>query len=328
MKPALFAASAWAAAKVRIGKRLPLRVTHCLTWKCNLNCSYCTRHNGETAALSAADAISLMRSFRRAGTRYWSFNGGEPLLHPAIGELISVAKSLGMHVSLNTNGTLIRQHLEALLLADLVSISLDGPREIHDQARGTSYDLILAGAEDLRRRGARLAFICVIGKHNLNGLDHVLDLAHAFQTAVYFQPLRRQKEDIQGKALGGFPSPEEMRQTMDWLLEAKKKGRPVASSESYLRAIRAHWPDSLPGFRCYAGRIFAYITPEGKVTACCDTLLRALPPQPSAPTAFKRIPPHSCRTCFSCGPLETNILMSNLPARALSLFVHRSPPLL
>ena len=62
-----------------------------------------------------------------AGCSSWSFNGDEPLIRPDMGELIASAKSLGLQVSVNTNGTLAAPRIKALKNADLTSISVTAP---------------------------------------------------------------------------------------------------------------------------------------------------------------------------------------------------------
>ncbi|HHU35905.1 MAG TPA: anaerobic ribonucleoside-triphosphate reductase activating protein [Treponema sp.] len=85
---------------------------------CNLRCPYC--HNGELATASVASGpqgekeneyVPLEKVFAHLEKRKnvlggLAISGGEPLLSPALSECIKKARSLGLGVKIDTNGTL------------------------------------------------------------------------------------------------------------------------------------------------------------------------------------------------------------------------------
>jgi len=75
--------------------------------------------------------------------------GGEPFLFPGIIELLTYIRSKGIHISIDTNGTMLERFAEAIV--DLggihLTISVDGPERIHDHIRGVN------GTFDRLRRG-------------------------------------------------------------------------------------------------------------------------------------------------------------------------------
>jgi MoaA/NifB/PqqE/SkfB family radical SAM enzyme len=302
------------AMRIRRGRRIPLKVTHCVTWNCNLSCLYCARHS-RGDELDTVSVTRMMDLFATSGTLFWSFNGGEPLIRKDLGELAAWAKGLGMQVTLNSNGTLLAQRQDVLKHVDLVNVSVEGTKAVHDLVRDQSHDRMVAGLETLASHGVPTTLTTVVNARNADGLDEVLRLAEAFGARVFFQPVRVQKEDREAKSGTLFPDVRTMRQTMDYLLAQKKKGRPVASSKAYLRDIAAHWPNRMTPVPCVAGRAYCFVTPLGQVTACCDTLALA-DPSPAANllhsglAAFQNIPKYRCKTCFPAIPLETNILFN------------------
>lgn len=309
------------AIRIKAGVPMPLKVTHCITWKCNLSCNYCSRHHQDNE-LNSADILKMMDMFSKAGTLYWSFNGGEPLMRKDIAELARHAKKRGMHVSLATNGTLLEERRDVLNYVDVVNVSVEGPKPVHDRMRSNSFDKMLTGLEILRRRGIRTTFTTVLSKNNADVLESVLDLAEAYRAKVYFQPIRVQKEDISGKSIAFFPELEKIRKAIDYLI-SRKNNPCIASSRHYLLDIKAHWPDKMTLTPCFAGRAYCFVTPMGQVTACCDTLAVAgTSPATNAlqngAMAFRCIPNYSCRTCFPAIPLETNILFHHSWFNALS----------
>jgi MoaA/NifB/PqqE/SkfB family radical SAM enzyme len=322
-KTRVFVRNLPAVIKILFGRRIPLRVTQVITYRCNLDCEYCSRHWEGGHELSSQEVCRIMESFREAGCLNWSFNGGEPLIRRDIGELIFCAKNLGMQVSLNSNGTLVATRIRDLKHADIVSVSVDGLWGVHDRLRRGSFDRLVSGLKALRDSGIRTTFMSVIAAHNLDCLQAILELASEFQATVFFQPIRVQSEDKLAKARDYFPQREAMAAAIDSIIKAKVMGWPVGNSDRYLRAIRECWPDRMPLGNCWAGKLYCFMTPEGYVTACCDTLARtqkdaACNASTSGCSAFLSIPDYDCETCFSAIPLEANIAMDSLRRNPLA----------
>ena len=301
--------------KVILGSKVPLRVTQYITERCNLACLYCARHESGGQELSTDEVKSVMSSFRKAGTLFWAFNGGEALVRDDIGDLVNFAKSLGLFVSISSNGVLLVRKYSEIRNADLINITLEGPKDVHDEMRSGSYDRMCEGIEVLAGNGMRFTFTTPINNRNIDHLGFILDFAGRFQTKVVFQPIRIQKEDVEVKSQTFFPTREKMQQAMDYLLLEKASGRPVANSANYLRQIKASWPTGRPDVNCWAGKLYCSITAKGAVTGCCDTLKTASEggngglPENSVKD-FYQLPPFRCSTCYASTPLEANIAMS------------------
>ena len=109
-----------------------------VTDRCNFRCTYCMpeekyhRHfkfMTTDERLSFEEILRLTRLFAIAGVRKLRITGGEPLLRPALGDLIGDLRALpGIEeVALTTNGILLAQHAAGLKAAglDRVTVSLD-----------------------------------------------------------------------------------------------------------------------------------------------------------------------------------------------------------
>ena len=142
------------------GRSLPPRfVTLKPTLRCNLRCEFCRFvANGDVFGkrdwMEIADwrrVVDEIAPFRP----YVCLTGGEPLMYPHLAELVAHVKQRGMRCVLTTNGTLLEERAETLMEAppDLLILSLDGPREIHDRVRkgAGAYDRALRGARRLAR---------------------------------------------------------------------------------------------------------------------------------------------------------------------------------
>jgi MoaA/NifB/PqqE/SkfB family radical SAM enzyme len=107
---------------VRIFDRKPWVAHLYVTERCNLDCHYCNEYDNSVPHPPTADLKRWMDKIRGLGVARLGFQGGEPLLHPDIAELVRYAKSLGFYkLSMSSNGFLLTRDL----LRDLEEAGLD-----------------------------------------------------------------------------------------------------------------------------------------------------------------------------------------------------------
>jgi uncharacterized protein len=196
--------------------------------KCNLGCTYCYAQQGEFGGAAknmtrdtADRAVDLLMANAEPGARLnLAFLGGEPLanrmtLQAVTRRAAELARERGLtlNFSITTNGTLVTaadaEFFEEFGFA--VTVSLDGPAEVHDQLRPTkggkgSFDRIMSNVRPmlaLQRRMQITARVTVTPK-NLR-LRETLDgfLAEGFHS-VGFSPLLRSPnggDEMQADAL-------------------------------------------------------------------------------------------------------------------------------
>jgi uncharacterized protein len=185
--------------------------------KCNLSCAYCFRDKGHDAP--AADPSLLYKAVRDMvddfGRDAQSYTvcldlASEPLMNmetlrdiSAFTRKLEAETGKGIEIFFITNGIIATK--ESLKLIKnikkdrLVSISIDGPGEVHDAHRifpdGTgSYDPLFKNIQSHRRKGIRLTAESVItGKHPypLDILTHLIELGFE---RVNMKPVRRGTE--------------------------------------------------------------------------------------------------------------------------------------
>jgi MoaA/NifB/PqqE/SkfB family radical SAM enzyme len=100
-----------------------------------------------------------------------SFTGGEPLLHPQIGDMVAYAKRSGCFTTLTTNGWLLAKCAQTLCETglDVLVVSIDGPADIHDRIRGAgSFKRLTAGLEAILAQGRRPIVFVNMAISNLN----------------------------------------------------------------------------------------------------------------------------------------------------------------
>jgi MoaA/NifB/PqqE/SkfB family radical SAM enzyme len=110
-----------------------------------------------------------------------SVSGGEPLLYPALGDLLQAAHQAGMATTVTTNGMLLdHRQLEVLKAdCDLIAISLDGVPDSHNYMRNSprAFDDMRLKLEGVRQSGIPFGFIFTLTFHNVHELEWVAQFA-------------------------------------------------------------------------------------------------------------------------------------------------------
>jgi cyclic pyranopterin phosphate synthase len=133
----------------------PRSVRLSLTDRCDLACIYCRpdKHDGYLEErLELAAWKTMAAGLVRAGVQRVRLTGGEPLLHPAVVEMVAFLGTLGLDdIALTTNATRLERHAHSLRQAGLmrVNVSLDtlDPERFRRMTRGGKLDVVLRGID-------------------------------------------------------------------------------------------------------------------------------------------------------------------------------------
>jgi MoaA/NifB/PqqE/SkfB family radical SAM enzyme len=178
--------------------RLPVGVVYEATMRCNLTCEFCyvgdlLNIEGEWRHELPIDM--LKRAFPPQDGLQVSLTGGEIFMRKDILDVMDVFKDKGYTCGyLTTNGTIINED-RAEALATLasagflkhISVSIDGPGEMHDKARGVkgTFERTSAGLKRLQaaaqRKGAplRVSINTTVAHETLEVLDQMVDVAES-----------------------------------------------------------------------------------------------------------------------------------------------------
>ena len=146
----------------------PVAINYHLIRTCNLRCRFCfATFRDVEGRLPTPEALRLLNSLRAAGCEKLTFVGGEPTLHPDLGQLLEYAKVLGFVTCVVTNGHrlphLLDHHAGAL---DWVGLSIDsGDEQMQAElGRGTGDHVqrALALVERCRALGIRVKLNTVV----------------------------------------------------------------------------------------------------------------------------------------------------------------------
>ena len=147
-------------------KRVYIEITN----RCNLRCSFCPGTRRPPRDMTAAEFALLAERLRPYAAYFYLHVLGEPLLHPALGEILSICGDLSARVCLTTNGVLLPRQAEMLLRAPALykcSVSLHS-MEGNGAGALTGY---LNGVWDFAARAAAQGVICALRLWNLGGAE-------------------------------------------------------------------------------------------------------------------------------------------------------------
>jgi len=159
--------------------------------RCNLACKMCTVHErgDEVAELSLARFTALLDQM--PGLQELHLQGlGEPMLHPAFFDMVSLAAARGIRVSANTNLTLLTpERARRCITSGLasLSVSLDGASAAVYEAirRKASFAKVmrnlgrLVDARDAAGSALEVRGVMVLMRGNLDELPALVRLLHA-----------------------------------------------------------------------------------------------------------------------------------------------------
>jgi SynChlorMet cassette radical SAM/SPASM protein ScmF len=170
----------------------PLReIYFYLTEACNLRCRHCwiaPKFQGSAEShgyLEPELFASIVEQALPLGLTGVKLSGGEPLLHPAILEIIQLAKARALRVTLETNGVLCTDQMASVLAGydtALACISLDGvDAETHEWVRGVDgcFEAALEGLRNFVKAGLRPQIIFTLLRLNLDQVERIIDLAES-----------------------------------------------------------------------------------------------------------------------------------------------------
>jgi hopanoid biosynthesis associated radical SAM protein HpnH len=157
----------WTVASYVIGQKLrgrrqfPVVLMLEPLFRCNLACAGCGKIQYPAHILKTD--LTPEQCFKAAdecGAPLVSIPGGEPLMHPQIGEIVEGLVVRKKYVYLCTNGLLLKEKIDQFKPSKYFSfvVHMDGQREHHDFAvcREGTYDKAVEGIQEALKRGFRL----------------------------------------------------------------------------------------------------------------------------------------------------------------------------
>src|SRR5512137_1326866 len=142
-------------------KRYPLVLMLEPLFRCNLACAGCGKIQYPAHILRRQlTPEQCFAAVEECGAPMVSIPGGEPLLHPQIGEIVAGLIERKKYIYLCTNALLLKEKIELFKPSKYLtfSVHMDGQKEHHDFSvcREGGYELAIEGMREALKRGFRV----------------------------------------------------------------------------------------------------------------------------------------------------------------------------
>jgi MoaA/NifB/PqqE/SkfB family radical SAM enzyme len=234
-----------------------------ITWRCNLDCAYCTEYDNSKGDVPYDELIARIDKCRELGVLHTDLIGGEPMLHPDVFRLFEAITERGMTSGMTTNGFLLTaEKIEQLRAAGLgrLQISVDGVRPSKETPKTLKT---LKGKIELCA-GLPIWFRVntVICDETLDQVEEVARFCFERNVGVNFSVvhdrgrLRRRLNNAR------------YLEKIQWLRSEKQAGQPVATPYFLLDYYERTLNGAPPVWTCLAGQKCFYVAPDGKYHYC------------------------------------------------------------
>jgi MoaA/NifB/PqqE/SkfB family radical SAM enzyme len=243
-----------------------------VTNACNATCEFCCFAYDknlikEKRWIDSAEFARALPILHRRGIRYLNFQGGEPLLHPAIQTLVANTCAAGLRPALITNGWLLPRKIQSLIDAGLgtLLVSIDSHSlTAHEGNRGLQGvgERIKAGLKIARQNG-----IPTIASVTVNRLVNYAELPVLLQElgfdAVDFSCPRRAPLGSSSMVYNSNSTlidfqDEELLHALDEIKLLKKRF-PVQNPTAMLDDVQRHVRGEPERFACVGGYKYFYL---------------------------------------------------------------------
>ncbi|WNG15298.1 pyrroloquinoline quinone biosynthesis protein PqqE [Cystobacter fuscus] len=273
---------------------LPLWLLAELTYRCPLQCPYCSNpldFAAQGKELTTEEWFSVLRQGREMGAAQLGFSGGEPLVRQDLAELIGEARRLGYYTNLITSGIgLTEQKIRAFKDAGLDHIQISfqaSDAQVNNMLAGSkkAFDQKLEMARMVKAHGYPMVLNFVTHRHNIDNIDRIIELCVALEADFVELATCQFYGWAQLNRVGLLPTREQLeraeRITNEYRARLAAEGNPVklifVTPDYYEERPKA----CMKGW----GSLFLTITPDGTALPCHGA--RQLP------VAFPNVREHS-----------------------------------
>ncbi|MEJ2241594.1 MAG: radical SAM protein [Candidatus Bathyarchaeota archaeon] len=253
--------------KFKVKKSIPLFASYNVTGRCNMRCIFCNWWKNEIPELSTKKALEAIDTVCGLGVPFFDLSGGEPLLRKDLATLAKRATDHGCLVSMNTNGTLLNEKRikELTNVLDMVVVSLDGPKEVHDKIRGVSgtFDRAINAIKLLKENGMKVGVNSVVTPWNIDFLPKFIEELHEIVDFAQIQPIHPYPPTPEN-----VPENDQISKLVSYLLKLKKSNPSfLAEPKNFLEGFYDFFKGKARKI-CHAGELYVAINPSGKLLAC------------------------------------------------------------
>ena len=256
----------WAKMLSRTFDQSPIACHLYVTDQCNLDCHYCTEYDNSVPHPSLSDLKKWIRKIKALGCIRVGLQGGEPLLHPDIVEIVRYCKTLGLRTSMSTNGfrltpELVRGLEDAGL--DALQVSVDRMTAIPSTRK--ALKTVIPKLEYLKDSKIPYHLSGVLFKETLAESRQVLD--YGFENGISTHA-RLVHAGPDGGMHVGAGEKAALTSFIDSMAEAKRQGKQVRTTGPILDYQKALLNGGGVDWTCVAGYKYFFVSAKGEFWLC------------------------------------------------------------
>lgn len=164
-----------------------VKVSYEITEVCNYKCGHCYLDHKKTSSLSLLDKKKIISLIEKSGCLWLQITGGEPLLDKDFAEVYQFAHSLGLLITLSTNGSLLSEDRTARIIKALppyrLTMSFYGAtRKSYELLTGVSgsFQQFMNSINWIKKTGIKTRLNIIATKYNQNEIKSMVNLAKNF----------------------------------------------------------------------------------------------------------------------------------------------------
>ena len=178
---------------------------------------------------------TILKQVYNSGACGIAFEGGEPLLRKDLAKILAFSRSLPLHTSLITNGTLLESKIDEIspYINGVVYVSLDGLEKTHDAIRGVGgcFRKAVRGISAAEEKVA-VTINTTIMAENIDEIDSLVRLAKELGTRISIA-VAHEYCNINASS----PATDKISKIAHTLIEMKREGYPIVNSIGYLKVM-------------------------------------------------------------------------------------------
>ena len=239
-----------------------------VTEQCNLDCHYCNEYNNALPHPAVADLKKWMDHMRSLGVARLGLQGGEPLAHPDIVEIVRYAKSIGFYkVSMSTNGFLLTRELLAdLETAGLTSMHISVDRMTPIASTRKSMKSILHKLDWFKDSKVKLNISGVLFKDTLDEMGQVIDTCLDLGIPVHARAVH--DDLVHARALRDPSANEPILRFVEQQERLKRDGEKIHSGWNLFTYQKRMLRGKPVEWTCTAGYKYFFVSSTGKFWLC------------------------------------------------------------
>ncbi len=178
---------------------------------------------------------AILKQVYNSGACGIAFEGGEPLLRKDLAKILAFSRSLPLHTSLITNGTLLESKIDEIspYINGVVYVSLDGLEKTHDAIRGVGgcFRKAVRGISAAEEKVA-VTINTTMMAENIDEIDSLVRLAKELGTRISIA-VAHEYCNINASS----PATDKISKIAHTLIEMKREGYPIVNSIGYLKVM-------------------------------------------------------------------------------------------